>query len=168
MANTPNNPVQRALGLVRIDFRPTARHPQASRWAVGLVVALVGSILADFVIAKVATHVWPHLASYAHFQFSDYAKLTAIGVVGACVGWPVVTLISSAPRWVYLRAAILVTLVLWLPDLYILHQGQPAKAVAALMVMHLAIAVVTYVSMVYLAPTRPIPATRRSTSHSDR
>jgi hypothetical protein len=30
------------------------------------------------------------------------------------------------------------TLVLWLPDLYILHNGKPAKAVDVLMVMHLA------------------------------
>jgi hypothetical protein len=69
---------------------------------------------------------------YAHFQFSDYAKLTVIGVVIACVGWPVVTRITSAPRWLFLRLAVLVTVVRWLPDLYILHGGAPATAVAAL------------------------------------
>jgi len=66
-----------------------------------------------------------------------------------------VTRISSAPRWVFFRMAVLVTLVLWLPDLYILVKGQPAKAVSVLMVMHLAIALVTYNSLVCLAPTRP-------------
>ena len=50
------------------------------------------------------------------------------------------------------NAAIAVTLVLWLPDLWILSKGQPAKAVAVLMAMHLAIAVVTYNSLVHLAP----------------
>ena len=67
------------------------------------------------------------------------------------MAWPIVTRISSAPRWLFFRLAILVTLVLWLPDLYILHQGQPAKAVAVLMVMHLAIAVVTYNLLVRVA-----------------
>jgi hypothetical protein len=43
---------------------------------------------------------------------------------------------------------------LFLPDLYILKQGQPAKAVAVLMVMHLAIALVTYNALVRLAPVR--------------
>jgi hypothetical protein len=51
--------------------------------------------------------------------------------------------------------AILVTLVLWLPDIYILFRGQPAEAVAVLMVMHVAIAVITYNLLVRLAPVGP-------------
>ena len=65
-------------------------------------------------------------------------------MVIACLAWPVVTRISSAPRWLFFRLAVLVTLVLWLPDLYLLDLGQPGRAVAVLMVMHLAIALVTY------------------------
>ncbi len=53
------------------------------------------------------------------------------------------------------RLAILVTLVLWLPDLYILAKGQPAQAVAVLMCMHLAVALVTYNALVHIAPVRP-------------
>jgi hypothetical protein len=37
----------------------------------------------------------------------------------------VVTRVSSSPRWLFLRLAILTTLVLWLADLYILHGGAP-------------------------------------------
>ena len=48
----------------------------------------------------------------------------------------------------------MVTLVLLLPDLYIWHQGQPAKAVLVLMAMHVAIAVVTYNLLVHVAPVR--------------
>ena len=40
---------------------------------------------------------------------------------------------------------------LWLPDLYILADGEPPKAVAVLMLMHLAIAVVTYNCLVRIA-----------------
>jgi hypothetical protein len=65
-----------------------------------------------------------------------------------------VTRISSAPRWLFFRLAIVVTLVLFLPDFYILKQGQPAKAVVVLLCMHIAIAVVTYNALVRLAPVR--------------
>jgi hypothetical protein len=44
--------------------------------------------------------------------------------------------------------------VLLLPDLYIWHNGQPIRAVAFLMCMHLGIAYVTYQSLVVLAPVR--------------
>jgi uncharacterized protein with PQ loop repeat len=56
----------------------------------------------------------------------------------------------------FFRMAVLVTLVLWLPDVYILIQGQPAKAVGMLFVMHVAIALVTYNALVYLAPIRAV------------
>jgi len=74
----------------------------------------------------------------------------------ACVAWPVTTRITSQPRWMFLRMAVLVTLVLWLPDVYILTKGQPVKAVAFLFLMHLAIAVVTYNALVRLAPARAL------------
>jgi hypothetical protein len=73
----------------------------------------------------------------------------------ACLAWPVVTRISSAPRWLFFRLAVLVTLVLWLPDLYLLDLGQPGRAVAVLMVMHLSIALVTYYSLVSIARVGP-------------
>jgi hypothetical protein len=92
---------------------------------------------------------------YVHFRFCDYAKLTVIGVIIACAAWPVVTRLTSAPRWLFVRLAILVTLVLWLPDLYILYRGQPPRAIAVLMLMHLAIALVTYNLLVHVAPARP-------------
>jgi hypothetical protein len=54
----------------------------------------------------------------------------------------------------FFRMAIIVTLVLWLPDVAILLMGQPGNAVATLFVMHLAIALVTYYALVLLAPVR--------------
>ena len=56
--------------------------------------------------------------------------------------------------WLFFRLAILVTLALWLPDAYIWYLGQPASAVAVLVVMHLAIALFTYNLLVRLAPVR--------------
>ena len=147
--------VDRLLSVVKVDFAPKHRQPSAARVVLATVVALVGSLAADAVLVALGEAVFPSTKGYAHFQFSDYSKLTIVGVVIACVAWPVVTRISSAPRWLFFRLAIAVTFVLFLPDIYILKQGQPAKAVAVLLCMHVAIAVVTYNALVHLAPIRP-------------
>ena len=118
------------------------------------VASIVGTLVADAIVVAVGEAVFPSTKGYPHFQFGDYAKLTVIGVVVACVAWPIVTWVSSSPRWLFFRLAIVVTLVLWLPDLYILHQGQPLDAVAVLMTMHVAIALVTYNLLVHVAPIR--------------
>jgi hypothetical protein len=150
--------------LARIDFRPRHRPPAVSRLLLATIAAIVGSLGADALLVVIAQALYPHTRGYAHFQFSDYAKLTVIGVIMACAAWPVATRICSDPRWLFFRLAVLVTLVLWLPDVYILWQGQPADAVAFLFLMHLAIALVTYNLLVYLAPARPagpvIPSSR--------
>ena len=44
---------------------------------------------------------------------------------------------GSAPRWLFFRLAVLVTLVLWLPDLYLKDLGQPGRAVPVLSVMEI-------------------------------
>ncbi|HEY0932352.1 MAG TPA: DUF6069 family protein [Trebonia sp.] len=117
---------------------------------------MAGSLGADALLVVIGERVFPATRGYQHFQFADYAKLTVIGVVIACLAWPVVTRVSSAPRWLFLRLAVAVTLVLWLPDIYILAVGQPPRAVAVLFVMHLAIAVVTYYCLTRLARTKPL------------
>ncbi len=160
----PDTIFDRSLDLVKVDFAPTHRQPSASRVVLATVVALVGSLAADAAIVAIGKGLFPSTKGYVHFRFSDYSKLTVIGVIIACVAWPIVTRISSAPRWLFFRLAIVVTLVLFLPDLYILKQGQPTKAVAVLMAMHLAIAVVTYNALVHLAPVRPSVDTRQSDS----
>jgi hypothetical protein len=146
----------KAMSLVHLDFAPNHRQPSAGRLALATVVSIVGSLLADALIVVIAQAIVPGNKGYPHFQFGDYAKLTVIGVIIACVAWPITTRITSQPRWMFLRMAVLVTLVLWLPDVYILVKGQPAKAVAFLFLMHLAIAVVTYNALVHLAPVRAL------------
>ena len=150
----PGTIVDRSLGLLKVDFAPAHRQPSTARLVLATVVSLVGSLALDAALVAIGQAVFPSTKGYVHFQFSDYSKLTIIGVVIACAAWPVVTRISSAPRWLFFRLAIVVTLVLFLPDLYILKQGQPARAVAVLMCMHLAIALVTYNALVHLAPVR--------------
>ena len=138
--------------MARIDFHPPHAQPKAFRVTLATVAAIAGSLIADALLVVIGQALFPATRGYAHFEFHDYAKLTVIGVVIAGVAWPVVARVSSDPRWLFLRLAILVTVVLLLPDVYILYRGQPADAVAVLMVMHLAIALVTYNLLVHLAP----------------
>jgi hypothetical protein len=142
---------------VYLDFSPRHRQPSAVRLVLATIVSLVGSLAADAALVAAGKAIFPKTRHYGHFQFSDYGKLTIIGVVIACVAWPIVTRITSRPRWLFFRMAIAVTLVLWLPDLYILYRGQPADAVGVLICLHLAIALVTYNALVHLAPVRPAP-----------
>jgi Family of unknown function (DUF6069) len=140
--------------LARIDFRPRHGQPRAARLALATIAAVAGSLAADALLVVIAQAAFPSTRGYTHFQFPDYAKLTVIGVIIACVAWPVVTRVSSDPRWLFFRLAVLVTLVLWLPDAYLLYRGQNGTAVAFLFLMHLAIALVTYNLLVHLAPAR--------------
>jgi hypothetical protein len=146
--------LKQIMSLARLDLSPPHRPPAPGRMALATAASVIGSVLVDALLVVIGEAVFPGTKGYVHFRFSDYTKLTVIGVIIACVAWPVVARLSSAPRWLYLRLAILVTLLLWLPDLYILHQGQSAAAVAVLMVMHLAIALVTYNLVVHAAPVR--------------
>ncbi len=149
--------VQRLLQWASIDFAP--RHGQPSWWrvAVATVLSLAFSLAADAALVALGTAMFPSTKGYAHFQFADYSKLTVVGVLIACAAWPVVTRVCARPRWLFFRLAVVVTLVLLLPDVYIWHQGQSGKAVAVLVAMHVAIALVTYNLLVHLAPVRPEP-----------
>ena len=137
-------------------------HPRPASGAVlaALVVAVAASLVADRLLVALGTHLFPAVSGYGHFRFSDYATLTAIGVVMAGAAWPVVCRISPVPRWLYLRLAVVVTVALWVPDLYLLLRHQPGRAVCVLMVMHLAVAVVTYETMVHMAPPGTVAVTR--------
>jgi hypothetical protein len=144
-----------SLAALRLDGNPTGRPPAAGRLLLATVGSLAGSLAADALLVAAGTRLFPTIEGYTHFRFSDYGLLTAIGVLVASLAWPVTVRLCSAPRWLFLRLAVLVTLALWLPDLWILVQGQPPRAVAVLAVMHLAIGLVTYNLLVRLAPPRP-------------
>lgn len=146
----------RLAELVHLDFAPRHRQPNGSAVVVATIVALAGSLIVDAILVALGEVLWPGLKGYVHFRFSDYAKLTVIGVLIACAAWPITTRITSMPRWMFARMAVAVTLVLYLPDLYLLVLGDPGKAVLVLMVMHLAIALVTYNALVRIAPVRTV------------
>jgi hypothetical protein len=152
------SPLSRVEAMLRIDVRGGHRVPTMARAVLATVGAVAGSLAADALLVVVGQAAFPTTRGYQHFQFGDYATLTIIGVVAACIGWPLACWLSEQPRWLVSRAAVLVTIVLLLPDVAILIQGQPARAVGVLMVMHVAIAVVTYGALVFIGqPTRRTP-----------
>ena len=102
----PDTLYDRTLDLVKIDFAPTHRSPSGARVLLATVVSLVGSLATDAALVAIGQAVFPSTKGYGHFQFSDYSKLTIIGVIVACAAWPIVTRISSAPRWLFFRLAI--------------------------------------------------------------
>ena len=152
--------IDRTLAIARVDWSPSHRQPSVARLAVATVIAVLGSLAADAILVAVGTHVFSGTAGYEHFRFNDYAKLTIIGVLGGAAGWPVLTHISSAPRWLYGWLMVLISLALFLPDAWLLVRGQPPRAVVVLMAMHVAIAVVIYCAMVFVAPVRGIRSRR--------
>lgn len=153
--------IARIAELVHLDFAPRHRQPPTRAVVVATVVALAASLGADALLVAGGEALWPSTIGYVHFRFTDYAKLTVIGVLIACGAWPITTRITSMPRWMFFRMAVAVTLVLYLPDLYLLVLGAPVRAVAVLMVMHIAIALVTYNALVRLAPVRSAARARR-------
>jgi hypothetical protein len=88
--------VDRGLRLVRVDFAPAHRQPSGLRVAAALALSVAGSLAVDALLVTLGEAVFPSTKGFGHFQFSDYAKLTVIGVVIAGLAWPVVTRISSA------------------------------------------------------------------------
>jgi hypothetical protein len=156
--STPRTSPTRYFGplILRLDLPRGTAQPSVWRWILATILAVGASLLACFGLAHLAVVLDPALAGYGHFQFGDYSRLTIIGVIAACVGWPIVTWFTTSARRLYLWLAIAVTVVSLAPDAWILHLGQPAAGVATLVVMHFALAVVTFPAMVFVAPQRAI------------
>jgi len=114
-------------------------------------VASVGVNAALVWIAKASD---PGLQHYSHFRLWDFGTLTGVGVVGAGAAWYVATRYLAAPRQLFFRAAIAATLVLWVPDVWILIKHEPPRAVLFLALMHLTVALITYNLLVLAAPVR--------------
>jgi Family of unknown function (DUF6069) len=140
--------------ILRLDLPRGTAQPRAWRWVLGTIVAVGASLLACFGLAHLAVAIDPALSGYGHFQFSDYSKLTIIGVVVACAGWPILAWLTTRAGWLYLWSAIIVTVVSLAPDLWILHLGQPMGGVFTLVLMHFALAIITFPAMVLIAPQR--------------
>ncbi|MFC5502290.1 DUF6069 family protein [Lysinimonas soli] len=158
----------RGPAALHLDFPWGAAQPSLWRWLLATVVAVTGSVAACAGLAALGIALDPSTAGYEHFQFADYGKFTIVGVLGAGIAWPLTALVTTRARRLFLWLAILVTLVSFAPDAWILYSGQPASAVGILAVMHLAVAVITYLGLVLIAPQRrPVPASAPAPGAAD-
>jgi hypothetical protein len=142
--------------VLNLDLPMGRAQPSAWRWVVATIVAVGLSLAACVGLAALGVTVFPSTAGYAHFQFSDYSRLTIAGVLAACVAWPLVTLLSTRARWLFFWVALVVTVGSLAPDAWIIHLGEPVNAVGVLMAMHLALGLITYPALVFIAPQRRI------------
>jgi hypothetical protein len=132
------------------------------------ILALAGSLALDAVLVALGTAAFPATKGYGHFHFSDYGLLTVVGVVLACGAWMVVARLTSDPQRVLFRLAVVVTVVLLLPDVWLLVRHEPPTAVAVLMCMHLGIALITYNALIRVAPMRLLAPLDTTTSGGGR
>lgn len=136
------------------DFPAGRRQPRPLRFALATVVAVGASLAACAMLVAIGTALFPSTVGYAHFQFSDYGKFTIVGVLLACLAWPVATLVSSRASGPFFVLTVVVTGVGLAPDAWILYKGQPVEAVSVLIAMHFALALITYPALVCIAPQR--------------
>jgi len=130
--------------------------PPAHRRVVAAgLAAMVVSLAAGLMLATIGQAAFTVPAAFGKFAFATYALLTVLGVAGAAVTWAAVARLSSRPKWLLTRLAALVTALFLIPDFLLLGTpGNPAGPVAILMLMHMAIAVITYTALTELAPVR--------------
>jgi hypothetical protein len=146
--------VTNTLARARLDWMPGGEPASPARTTLAATLAVVVALACNAGLVRIATTWSPSLRTYAHFRVVDYGSLTVLGVVGAGVTWFVVSRISSSPRWFFVRLAVVVTIVLLAPDVWIIAGHEPVRAVATLMAMHVVMALVTYHVMVRVAPVR--------------
>ena len=146
---------QRTSRFTRTGPAPHAVPPALRRVAAAGLAAAAVSLAADLVLVAVGRAAFTVPASFGKFAFGTYALLTVLGVAGATGAWALVTRLSSRPKWLLTRLAALVTALFLIPDFLLLGTpGNPAGPVVILMLMHLAIAAITYVALLTIAPDR--------------
>jgi hypothetical protein len=137
----------------------TRTFPSGLRVGVVTVIAALASIVVNAALVWLATAFDPSIKHFSHFRLSDYGTLTAVGVIGAGVAWYVVARTFVTPRRTFFRVAVVVMVVLWLPDLWLLAKHEPTRGVVFLVIMHVAVALITYNLLVFAAPVRASEAT---------
>ncbi len=148
-------PTDKLLRAARLDAAPSHLQPSRRALLLATLVSLAGSLVANYLLVRLATSLYPATRGFSHYRPADYASLTVLGALAAAAAWPAVTRISWAPRWLFFRLAVAVTVLLFLPDLWLLLLlHEPLREVGFLMAMHLAMALVVYNALVHLAPIR--------------
>jgi hypothetical protein len=125
--------------------------------ALSVLVAAVGSVIADVVIASTARAVG---ASHAFQPLTPaaYVPLTILGIIFGAVAWQTVRAKAKNPTVVLGRLVPIVVVLSLIPDVLVGagrgEVGTSWGAVAALMVMHLAVATIAVTAFRRWMPLR--------------
>ncbi len=109
--------------------------------AVTCAVAGVGAVVAVAVVALVARAVGAP-STFPQLRPGTYIPLAVLGVVAGAVGWEIVIHRARDSRRTLSRLVPAVLILSFVPDVLLGVSGSPWGGVAALMVMHLAVAAV--------------------------
>lgn len=153
-----------ASRLTETGPAPDAAPPAHRRVAAAGLAAAAISLAAGAVLATIGQTAFTVPASFGKLAFGTYAVLTVLAVAGATATWCAVTRLSSRPKWLLTRLAALATALFLIPDFLLLGTpGNPTGPVVIVMLMHLALAVITYTALAlvgrrHLCQTPSIPA----------
>lgn len=142
--------------------------PSGRRIALVTVLSALVSLVVNAALVWLATAFDPSLQHFSHFRLADYGALTVIGVAGAGVAWFLATRNFTTPRRTFFRVAVVVMVVLWIPDVWLLIKHEPTRAVVFLIIMHVAVALITYNFLVLLAPVGSREGAATMTPRSNR
>lgn len=140
--------------------------PSGRRVAMVTVLAALVSLIVNAALVWLATAFDSPLSHYSHFRLSDYGTLTVIGVAAAGVAWHLASRNLATPRRTFFRVAVVAMVALWVPDLWLLIKHEPTRAVVFLMIMHVAVALITYNFLVYAAPVGVHDVAVEAAAHS--
>lgn len=127
------------------------------RIVLATALALVIAIPLDLAIEAVARQAFAVSPDFEPFQ-GTVAPYTAGGVVLAGVAFAVLERFVRDAAHVYVRIAIVVLVLSWVPDIALLFINEPGAtvpAVASLMVMHAVAAAIVVTSLVRIAGRAP-------------
>jgi hypothetical protein len=151
-AMKPSPRLERMLSRYDVDLVHLRPPPPTRRVVAATAAAVVVSLALAAALVALGERLFPSTRGFSHFRVLDYGSLTLLGVLAACAAWPIVVRVVRRARPLYRRLAVLVSVVLVLPDAYLLASGESARAVGVLLAMHLGIALCTYNLVVRIAP----------------
>jgi len=146
--------------FIRVDWPKGTHQPKALQLALAAITAISGSLVVCIVVATLGARVFAFSAKIPRFQFSSYSLPTIVVIAIACAVWPVATWVSSRGSRFFLCIITVATAMTIAADLWIFNRNQPGAIGAVAVAMHVGIAVVTYVSLVLVAPQWPRPEPR--------
>lgn len=126
--------------------------PTGLRVATITAISALASIVVNAALVWLATAFDPPLRHFSHFRLWDYGTLTIVGVAAAGAAWYFATRYLVMPRHTFFRVAVVASLVLWLPDLWLYLKHEPTRAVVFLVIMHATVTLITYNFLVFGAP----------------